>query len=138
MQKGAESSEVKGRSDWERMRKRNCCPWGESLFQGNSPARTLRRSRESRPTRTWRPGGLVSDSGARAHKSYSWCAGRRVRKKQTVTRGANRHARSHTASGPLQRDSLTKAAATRHPACGPMEPLDVGPWVGQSQDRCGS
>jgi hypothetical protein len=44
MQRGAESSEAKGRSNWERMRKRNCCTRGESLFQGR-----LSRSRPETP-----------------------------------------------------------------------------------------
>jgi hypothetical protein len=39
MQSGAESSKAKGRSDWERMRKRNCCMPGESLFKADPPAR---------------------------------------------------------------------------------------------------
>jgi hypothetical protein len=36
MQRGAESSKAKGRSSWERMRKRNCCTRGESLFKIDS------------------------------------------------------------------------------------------------------
>jgi hypothetical protein len=50
--KGAESSKTKGRRDWERMRKRNCCSRGESLFKANSPARAPRRYGKSRPEHT--------------------------------------------------------------------------------------
>jgi hypothetical protein len=35
---GAEISKAKGRSDWEKMRKRNRCTQGESLFKADSPA----------------------------------------------------------------------------------------------------
>jgi hypothetical protein len=52
MRKGAESSKAKGRRDWERMRKRNCCSWGESLFKANSPARAPRCYGKSRPACT--------------------------------------------------------------------------------------
>jgi hypothetical protein len=52
MQRGAESSKAKGCSSWERMRKRNCCTRGESLFKADSPARAPRRRRKSRLTRT--------------------------------------------------------------------------------------
>jgi hypothetical protein len=36
----------------ERMRKRNCCTRGESLFKEESPASAPRRRRKSRPART--------------------------------------------------------------------------------------
>jgi hypothetical protein len=52
MQRGAKSSEAKGRNNWERMRKRNYCTWGESLFKADSPAHTPRSRRKSCPTRT--------------------------------------------------------------------------------------
>jgi hypothetical protein len=125
MQRGAEGSKVKGRNNWERMRKHNRCTWGESLFKEDSPARAPRRRRKSRPTRTKAtqpmtrgPGpqviqlvcgspsaekanrrarseplptvvrlfisaknnGPVSDTGARAHESYSLGVGSWVQK----------------------------------------------------------
>jgi hypothetical protein len=52
MQRGAESSKAKWRNDWERMRKRNCCTRGESLFKADSLAHAPRRYRKSRPTHT--------------------------------------------------------------------------------------
>jgi hypothetical protein len=51
---------------------------------------------------------------------------------------ANRHAGSepprtiaHRLRATAERYLLTKAAAPRCPAHGPMEPPDVGPWVSQ-------
>jgi hypothetical protein len=44
---GAESLKAKGRNNWERMRKRNCCTPGESLFKVDSPARAPRRYKKS-------------------------------------------------------------------------------------------
>jgi hypothetical protein len=52
MQRGAESSKAKWRNDWERMRKRNCCTRGESLFKADSLAHAPRRYRKSSPTHT--------------------------------------------------------------------------------------
>jgi hypothetical protein len=51
MQRGAESSKAKGRSSWEKMRNRNRCTRGESLFKEDSCSRPRFR-RESHPTRT--------------------------------------------------------------------------------------
>jgi hypothetical protein len=52
MQIGAEGLKAKGRSDWKRMRKRNCCSWDESLFKADSSARAPRRYRKSRLAHT--------------------------------------------------------------------------------------
>jgi hypothetical protein len=50
--------------------------------------------------------GLVNDAGARAHESYSLGVGFRVQKKQTAEREANRRARPHVTSRPLQRNNF--------------------------------
>jgi hypothetical protein len=86
MQRGAESSKAKGRSDWERMQKCNCCTQGESLFKADSLARAPRRYKKSRPTHTSRPGDPVYDMGARVHKSYGLCAKLWVWKRRTTAR----------------------------------------------------
>jgi hypothetical protein len=69
MQRGAESSEAKGRSNWERMRKRNCRTRGESLFKVDSPARAPRHRGKSSPDA--HQSNPAYDTGARVHKSYS-------------------------------------------------------------------
>jgi hypothetical protein len=51
MHKGAEGSKAKGRSDWGRMLRRNCCTRDEFIFKADSPTRAPRRYRKSRPTR---------------------------------------------------------------------------------------
>jgi hypothetical protein len=75
--------------------------------------------------RTWHPGSLVSDTGARVHKSCTWRNGLRVRKERTAV-----HDRAPP-RGHCGRIFLTKAVATRRPTHGPTKPLDVGA-VGQS------
>jgi hypothetical protein len=52
MQKGVESSKAKGHREWERMRKRNCCSRGESLYKANSPARAPRHYGKSQSAHT--------------------------------------------------------------------------------------
>jgi hypothetical protein len=52
MQRGIENSKAKGRSSWEKMRKRNRCTRGESLFKEDSLARAPRCRGKSRSMRT--------------------------------------------------------------------------------------
>jgi hypothetical protein len=52
MQRSAESSKVKGRSSWEKMRKHDRCTRGEPLLKEDSLARALRCHEKCRPTRT--------------------------------------------------------------------------------------
>jgi hypothetical protein len=67
MQKGAESSKAKGRSEW-----RECesvtAACGVNLFS----RKTLLLAPISPDAHQCNP---ASDTGVRAHKSYSWCAG---------------------------------------------------------------
>jgi hypothetical protein len=95
MRKGAESSKAKGRRDWERMQKRNCCSRGESLFKRNSPARAPRRYEKSQLAHTLSTGDPVYDTGARAHKSYGLSVELLVREKRTAAhaRKVNRRPR---------------------------------------------
>jgi hypothetical protein len=67
MQRGAESSKAKGHNSWERMRKRNCCTRGESLFRKDSLARTPRCRRKSRPTRTKATRPMTRGPGPTSH-----------------------------------------------------------------------
>jgi hypothetical protein len=67
MQSGAKSSKAKGRSSWDRMQKRNCCTWGESLFKANSPARAPTHHRKSRPTRTKATQSMTRGPGSTRH-----------------------------------------------------------------------
>jgi hypothetical protein len=78
MRRGAESSKAKGHSEW-----REC----ESV----TAARAVNPfSRETLPLASISPDAHqcnpASDIGARAHKSYSWCAGLRVLRRRTATR----------------------------------------------------
>jgi hypothetical protein len=67
MQRGAESSKAKGRSE-----RREC----ESV---TATRKVNPLSRKTLPLATVSPsahqGNPASDTGARAHKSYSWCVG---------------------------------------------------------------
>jgi hypothetical protein len=82
MQRGAESSKVKGRSE-----RREC----ESVTaaRGVNPfsMKTLPLAPISPDAHQSNP---ASDTGAQAHKSYGWCAGLRVLRRRTATREANR------------------------------------------------
>jgi hypothetical protein len=69
MQRGVESSEAKGRNNWERMRKLNGCTQGESLFKANSPARAPRRRGKSRPMRTKATQPMTRGPGSTSHTS---------------------------------------------------------------------
>jgi hypothetical protein len=51
----------------ERMRKRNCCMRGESLFKEDSPALAPRRHRKSRPTRTKVAQPMTQGPGPTSH-----------------------------------------------------------------------
>jgi hypothetical protein len=79
---------------------------GESLFKKDSPTHAPRRRRKSRPTADAHQGDPTSDTGGRAHESYSLGVGLRVRRRRTTTRGANRRASlspSKAADRPLAR-----------------------------------
>jgi hypothetical protein len=69
----------------ERMRKRNCCAWGESLFKEDSPARAPRRHRKSHPTRTKAAQPMTRGPGPTSHTAG--CGSPSARK-------VNHHARS--------------------------------------------
>jgi hypothetical protein len=79
MQRGAESSKVKGRNDWERMRKHNYCTRGESLFKADSPARVLRCYKRSHPTRTKVTQSMTRGLGSTSHTdcalNFGWGKG---------------------------------------------------------------
>jgi hypothetical protein len=85
MQRGAESSKVKGRSE-----KREC--GSVTAVRGENPF-----SRKTLPLMPISPDAHqsdpASDTGARGHKSYSWCAALRVLRRRTTTREANRRSR---------------------------------------------
>jgi hypothetical protein len=83
----------------ERMRKRNRCTRGDSLFKEELPHSCPKKFLL---TRTLRPSNSITDMGAQACKSCSWGAGLRVRRRRTATQGANHRARSCVASGPLR------------------------------------
>jgi hypothetical protein len=82
MQRGAESSKAKGCN-----KKRECesvtAARGENTF-----------SRKTLPLAPISPGAHqsnpASNTGARGHKSYSWCAGLQVLRRRTAMREANR------------------------------------------------
>jgi hypothetical protein len=61
------------------------------FLKEDSLARAPRRRRKVRPTCTEATQPMIR--GARAHKSSSWGAGLRVRRRRTVTQGANRRPR---------------------------------------------
>jgi hypothetical protein len=67
----------------ERMRKRNCCTRGESLFKEDSPARAPKTPQKFSPDA--HQSSPAYGMGARAHKSYSWRAGLRVQRRRTAT-----------------------------------------------------
>jgi hypothetical protein len=128
MQRGAESSKAKGRS-----KKREC----ESITaaRGENPF-----SRKTLPLVPISPGAHqsdpASDTGARGHKSYSWCAVLRVLRRRTATREANYRPRQYCgSSGPPQKTEKvifqTDAAVSRRLAHGPARPSCVGA-AGQS------
>jgi hypothetical protein len=85
MQRDAESSKAKGRS-----KRREC----ESV---TAARRVKPFSRKTLPLTPISPSAHqsnpASDTGARGHKSYSWCAGLRVLRKRTATQEANRRPR---------------------------------------------
>ena len=85
MQRGAQSSKAKGRSDWERMRKHNCCTWGESLFKADSPAHAPRRRRKSRPTHTKATQPMTQGP---AGVLVSECEGEPPREERAAARGS--------------------------------------------------
>jgi hypothetical protein len=118
-QSGAESSKAKERCDWERMRKRNCSARGESLFKADSPARTLRRYRKSRPTHTKRPGDPVYGMGARVHKSYGLCAELWVQKRRTAARAGS--ALPWSAAEDREGDFLNQCSGIEVPCAWPDE-----------------
>jgi hypothetical protein len=87
----------------ERMRKHNCCTRGNP-FSRKTPPLVPRDTTENLARRASRH--PASDTGARAHKSYSWYAGLQVQRRQTATRGANHRAYSsppNAAAQPLTR-----------------------------------
>jgi hypothetical protein len=73
----------------EKMRKRNCCTRGESLFKEDSPARAPRHHRKSRPTRTKVTQPMTRGPGPTSHIA-------RVR--SLSIEKAKRHARSELLS----------------------------------------
>jgi hypothetical protein len=72
MQRGAESSKAKGRNSWEKMRNRNRCTRGESLFKEDSLARAPRHRRESRPTRSNATQPMTRGPGLTSHTAGVW------------------------------------------------------------------
>jgi hypothetical protein len=75
-----ESVNAKGRGELEgeraqqlgRMRKRNCCTRGESLFKEDSPAHAPRRRRKSCPTRTKATQPLTRGPRPTSHTAGVW------------------------------------------------------------------
>jgi hypothetical protein len=118
--KGREEHEGEMAQQLERMRKRNYCTRGESLFKEDSPARAPRCHRKSRPTRTKATRPMTR--GARAHNSYSWCAGLRVQRRRTATQGANHRPRQCASSSPPQ-------GTTAHSMTWGPRPTSHTPWV---------
>jgi hypothetical protein len=92
MQRDAESSKAKGHSSWEKMRKRNRCTWGESLFKEDSLARAPRRCRKSRPTRTKATQAMTRGARPTSHTSGVWVSkckeGEPPREERTTARGS--------------------------------------------------
>jgi hypothetical protein len=92
MQRGAKSSKAKGRSSWEKMRKHNCCTWGESLFKEDSLARAPRCRRESRPMRTNATQTMRRGPGPIGHTASVWISeckeGKLSREERTAARGS--------------------------------------------------
>jgi hypothetical protein len=93
MQRGVESSEAKGRNNWERMRKRNCFTRGESFFKADSPARASRPHRKSRPMHTkatqpmtWGPGSTSHTAGVLVSKCEE---GEPPREERTAARASS-------------------------------------------------
>jgi hypothetical protein len=114
------------------MRKRNCCTRGESLFKEDSPARTpgnpVRRAPSAQATQplTWGP--RLTSHASRVLVSECEKANRRARSKPLRTI-------AHRLGAAVERYLLTTTAATRHPAGGPTEPPEVGPWVSQPRGQ---
>jgi hypothetical protein len=91
-QKSASTEKRKGlgdeRAQWlERKRKRDCWPWGESLFREGSPARTPGNPVRRAPSARCDP---APDTRAPVRMSYIWCTGLRVRRRWTAARGTTR------------------------------------------------
>jgi hypothetical protein len=84
--RGTEEYEGKGAQLIGRECEKVTAARGVNPFSGKLSRAPLKRRKKYRSTGTLDPGSLVCDTGAQVYKSYSLCAGFRVRKERGVNR----------------------------------------------------
>jgi hypothetical protein len=137
--RGAEDSDVKGRSSWRKCESVTADRGMNPLFKEGSPARAPGNPIRRAPSARSDP---VPGMGARVHRSRTWSTDLRVWRRRTVIPRANRRARLHVAKGPLRNifnlgggNGTPRARPDKTTRRGGHVPVNYGDRRGRWHDR---